>query len=175
MANAMIPYLSPEDQARVANQLYTVWGKDLTPYSPETVTAGTPWEERDLAFMTGQERPDTSYFMGTQRSQDAIQTLANLIASEAGGDASKLGAGYRWLQDLLGGVTESGGGQTRQSYMQMLSNLDPILASAKSGELGAYGPLGEALARPYFTNFQLRPTTQAGTFGRERGSKFLYW
>ena len=36
MANALIPYLSPEDQARVANQLYTVWGKDLTPYSPES-------------------------------------------------------------------------------------------------------------------------------------------
>ena len=174
MANALIPYLSPEDQARVANQLYTVWGKDLTPYSPESVTGGDAWEERDFAFMEGRKQ-DTSYFMGTQRSQDAIQTLSNLIASEAGGDASKLGSGYRWLQDVLGGVTSTGGGKTRQSYMEMLSNVDPLLATAKGGELGAYGPLGQSLTQPYFTNFNLRPTTQAGTFGRARGSKYLYF
>ena len=174
MANALIPYLSPEDQARVANQLYTIWGKDLTPYSPESVTGGDAWEERDFAFMEGRKQ-DTSYFMGSQRSQDAIQTLSNLIASEAGGDASKLGSGYRWLQDVLGGVTSTGGGKTRQSYMEMLSNVDPLLATARSGELGAYGPLGQSLTQPYFSNFNLRPTTQAGTFGRARGSKYLYF
>jgi hypothetical protein len=175
MTNAMIPYLSPEDQARIANQLYTVWGKGFEGYAPSAVTAGELAMDPDFAFMTGQAMPDTSYFMGTQRSADAMATLADLLAKEAGGDINKVGAGYRWLQDMLGGISETGGGSTRQQYMEMLSNVDPLLASAKSGELAAYGPLGEALIKPYYTNFRLRPTTQAGGFGRERGSKYLWF
>jgi hypothetical protein len=174
LANAMIPYMSPEDQARIANQLYAVWGKGLESYAPSSVTGGTPWEDRDTAFMTGQAMPDTSYFMGTQRASDALATLNDLLSKEAGGDLNKLGSGYRWLQDVLGGITESGG-STRQNYMQMLSNVDPLLASAKSGDLAAFGPLGESLVKPYFTNFGLRPTTQAGTFGRERGSRYMWF
>lgn len=174
MVNSLIPYLSPEDQVRMANALYTTWGDTgMEIYAPGQFSASMFADPEDIFMGTaGGSMVDESYYYGAGRSQSALNTLAEMM-SETGKE--DLGPGYRWLQDLLTGVSESGGGRTRQEFMQMLSNVDPLLGQAKSGDLSAFAPLGQAFVNPYFTNFQMRPTTEQGTFGRGRGSKYLYW
>lgn len=54
-------------------------------------------------------------------------------------------------------------GMTRAQAQALLAALDPLLAMGQSGELGAYGPLAEALGIPFFTGGEMFPFTKTDT------------
>jgi hypothetical protein len=89
---------------------------------------------------------------------------------------SKLGAGYRFLRSVINTMDTYGGkdkmnNQTRRQYLNQMSQLDPLLSMAQQGELAAFKPIAEKLARPYFTAGQLNPIVN-GKFGKPNAKLF---
>jgi hypothetical protein len=187
MLNAMIPYLSPEDQVRTAHSLYAMFDTEMSAYKPGKIPEVSTVTEDQARYLMSQGRPVSGvwgdggvkkveplsdqmrrYFMSSQRARDAIQNLSNMREAMVQGNRWKLGPGYKWLQNIMGSVAGRGGsgetGQTRQQYLSMLSSIDPFLSQAGGGELQPFGPLGQMLTKPFFTAGQMMPQ-QAGRFG----------
>lgn len=207
MLNAMIPYLAPEDQVRVAHSLYQMFDTELSRYKPGYIPEVSTMTEDQMRYLQkeglgstaywGPTGPKTlatgeviyprqtewqplsdqmrRYFMSSQRARDAIETLSNMREAMVQGNRWKLGAGYKWLQNLLGSVAGRGAAgptaQTRQQYLNMLSAVDPFLSQAQAGELQPFGPLGQMLTQPYYTAGPIMPQTQ-GRFGRRNVAFF---
>jgi len=200
MLNAMIPFISPEDQVRVAHSLYNMFDTEMSHYKPGYIPEVSTVTEDQARYLMSQGRPVSGiwegsqqkqlatgetittrtselepfsdqmrrYFMSSKRATDAIQTLSNMREAMVQGNRWKLGPGYKWLQNIMGSVAGrgagGGAGQTRQQYLSMLGAVDPFLSQAGSGELQAFGPLGQMLTKPYFTAGQMMPQ-QSGRFG----------
>ncbi len=200
MLNAMIPFISPEDQVRVAHSLYNMFDTEMSHYKPGYIPEVSTVTEDQARYLMSQGRPVSGiwegsqqkrlatgetittrtselepfsdqmrrYFMSSKRATDAIQTLSNMREAMVQGNRWKLGPGYKWLQNIMGSVAGRGGSgetaQTREQYLSMLGAVDPFLSQAGSGELQAFGPLGQMLTKPYFTAGQMQPQ-QAGRFG----------
>ncbi len=189
MLNAMIPYLSPEDQVRTAHSLYGMFDTEMSHYKPGAIPEVSTVTEDQARYLVAQGRPVSGvwgqghgeieteplsdqmrrYYMSSQRSKDAIRTLSNMREAMVQGNRWKLGPGYKWLQNILESTGARGAsgatGQTRQDYLSMLSAVDPFLSQAGGGELQAFGPLGQMLSKPFFTSGALQPQEQ-GRFGR---------
>lgn len=136
MLNSMIPYMSPEDQVRAANSLYTFDPEGFSLYKfdriPEmrSVTSeearyrammGIPLEQASQREVSpGQTRsrglsefefstPLREKMLGGQRGRDAITALSNMREATVQGNRWKLGPGYTFLQDILGNIGNYGG------------------------------------------------------------------
>ena len=188
MLNAMIPYLSPEDQVRTAHSLYGMFDTEMSHYKPGKIPEVSTVTEDQARYLAERGRPVSGiwgggrereteplsdqmrrYYMSSQRSKDAIRTLSNMREAMVQGNRWKLGPGYKWLQNILESTGARGAAgttaQTRQDYLSMLSSVDPFLSQAGAGELQPFGPLGQMLSKPFFTAGALQPQTQ-GRFGR---------
>jgi hypothetical protein len=194
MLNAMIPFLSPEDQVRTAHSLYAMFDTEMSHYKPGKIPEVSTVSEDQARYLAEQGRPVSGvwgggrereteplsdqmrrYYMSSQRSKDAIRTLSNMREAMVQGNRWKLGPGYKWLQNVLESTGARGASgttaQSRQDYLSMLGSVDPFLSQAGSGELQPFGPLGQMLSKPYFTAGALQPQSQ-GRFGRPNRRMF---
>jgi len=163
--NAMIPYMSPEDQRVAGKYLYSVIGSDQVEpwgtYNPEMMDGITP-----PASIT----PDiTEEFTSSDRVQNALQTLSKLV-EVSGRDEKAMGAGYGFLRNILstigeyaGGSVGSGDRQTRAEYRATQGALDPLLSQAKSGELSPYQAVASQVSSPYFSAGNVVPISKSAT------------
>jgi len=151
--NAMIPFLSPEDQRTVAMHLNSIYpdAKSFDIYNPEGVEYGKP--PIDITSDI------TEQFTSSDRAKQALQML-DKIAEVSKRDKKKFGAGYQFLRQLLttmkdfgGGAVGAGNRQSRVQYKQMQSALDPLLSQFKGGsnELKQFAGLAQQLTSPFFT------------------------
>ena len=179
--NSLIPFMSPEDQRRAAAQIYAANADKFSEYKPENIGGEVPVTAQTNRFSPGQDLSviDKEYFQSRRRARGAIKQLDELRQQTVGGNRHKLGPGYTWLQQVLGALEAHGGGESRklpgtagdtsrQSRAQFLAAqgaLDPLLAQAKSGELGGAGVIGSMFAQPFFSQGNLRDFTR-GQDGR---------
>jgi hypothetical protein len=182
--NAMIPYLSPEDQRNAAAQLYSMDADHWSAYKPEGIQATVPVTEETALAAAREGTPagpviNREYFQSRLRSRDAINLLSQLRDQTVGGNRWKISPGYTLLQQILGASEQFGGGgssgkygsyadtgrQTRSQQLAMMGALDPLMASAKSPEAGGFGAIAQMLASPFFSQGAVNPTYQ-GPGGR---------
>jgi hypothetical protein len=150
--NALIPFLSPEDQRTVGMNLSQI--KGFKDYNALNANFATPPSELN----DNQRR----WMMSQGRAKAALETLGK-IAKFAGG-ANKLGPGYKFLQNVMGTMQDFGSQgnnmQTRRQRMNMLSAIDPLRNQAKEGSLSPYGQVVNMLTNPYYTAGQVVPTSK---------------
>jgi len=114
------------------------------------------------------------YFQSSDRAQQALSaldTLVKAVATRTKKPEAKtrqgMGAGYQFLSSVLKQMQEFGGeygqGQKRRQNVQMLGQLDPLLALAESSAYGAYKPIAQKLTQPFFSAGYVTPTTKAGS------------
>lgn len=115
-----------------------------------------------------------AYFAGAQRAEGITTALENM-ANAAGKTPAELGAGYRFLQEVANNLirfSPASGPMSRQQYVELLGQLNPLLDNAPSG----YGELGRMLALPFFSSGNLYNVAQnqAGQylFGEENKRLF---
>ena len=172
--NALIPYLSEEDQRTVASNLSRTGGPFKKLYNPEKVNF-----EKPKSKLSGRDR---SYYTSAERAQTILGTLRKMQKAAKKAGAGSAGAGYKYLRHVanvaedFGGKSSFGRVQTRQQYLQMISALDPLLAEAKSGKLSSYGSAARMITNPYFTAGAVVPVRkdQAGNYVFGKGNKGLY-
>ncbi len=154
--NAMIPFLSPEDQRTVAQHLGGLYSKRpmWQTYNPEATDFAKPPVELTPEMM--------EQFTSSDRAKKALQTL-DKVASISG-KKKGFGAGYTFLRQLLktmqdfgGGAVGAGNRQSRVQYQQMQSALDPLLASMKNTE---FAGLAQQLTAPFFTAGRVVPISK---------------
>lgn len=182
MMNAMIPYVSPEDQVTVARKLYETWGDQFGVYKGvgikgTRVRGGKESAGRAPISREQQQRgiegqlANEQFFRGPQRADFARQTLESIRQNVT----KDIGAGGRFMEDILSAISQTGGGRTRASTAEMLGQIDPMLAGAQAGALAPFGPLGKMTAAPFFSKFQQQPVqrTETGGFIFGKPSKLL--
>jgi len=182
--NAMIPYLSPEDQRNAAAQLYSMDADHWSAYKPEAIQVNVPVTEETALAAAREGTPagpviNREYFQSRLRSRDAINLLSQLRDQTVGGNRWKISPGYTLLQQILGASEQFGGGgstgqfgsyadtgrQTRSQQLAQMGALDPLLAQSKSPEAGGFGMIAQLLSSPFFSQGGLNPTYQ-GPGGR---------
>ena len=84
--NAMIPYMSPEDQRNAAAQLYAMDANNWSEYKPEKLKTTLP-EVGPAGRLT---TPTRRYFGSRQRSTGAINMLNQLREATVGGNRFKI-------------------------------------------------------------------------------------
>lgn len=161
LMNAMIPYLSPEDQVAVAQNLarqYPGVEEGSYPFAAYTnVSAeGAPKGELPTNF--------EALWLSSQRGQNVVSALGNM-ASSMGKSEKDFGPGYKFLTQVAGALTQYGGGglndrMTRQDYQDYLNMLDPLVAETEGNALAAYGPLAQYFAKPNFSAGTLMPVAK---------------
>jgi hypothetical protein len=158
MANAMLPFLSPEDQrAFAANIDRQFKGKgakfgDATEFGFGLTSAVTP-EVR------------TNY-LSSQRAESALSALKRMRAA-SGFKEKEFGPGFQYLKQIVDTLRDFGSigrAMSRAEYTAFLGAIDPLLNEAKSGRLGAYGGLARAFLQPFLTGGSLMNAsrTQSG-------------
>lgn len=176
--NAMIPFLSTEDQRTAALNLQNLFGnsgnKLWESYNTEKSEFDTPTTEITSDI--------TEKFTSTERAQAALNTL-DQVANLAKKNQKKFGGGYKFLRQLLQTMIDYGGGQvgagnrqTRAQYKQMRAALEPLLAQTKSGELQNYAGIAQQLTSPYFSAGNVVPISKdaAGNYIFGSPNKGLY-
>ncbi len=187
--NMMIPYLSPEDQRTVVSNLYQMDAKNFGHLDPSKIDWNIPWnlnqgisfkdqgpkdQGENMSYPTTGGRNYQQYFTSQLRASDAVEAL-RALAKQSGKSEKDMGAGFRYLQTLLdagksfGSLNpKTGENQTRRQQLQYMGAVDPLLSQSSSAgsSLGAFGPLAQMLANPFFTAGQLMPLTknQDGTY-----------
>jgi hypothetical protein len=160
-ANALIPFLSPENQRSVgsylANKQTSLKSYADAPYAPTTPST-----------------PDTSrYFMSSARAQQAMTALQNAGVTT--------GSGYTYLKTILSTLQRLGGNGgpiTRGSYQELVNAINAINAQAKGdSSLKNYQTLADYLVNPTFSaGRQTGAATQTQTgrtiFGKPNTSLF---
>jgi len=151
MLNALVPYLSPEDQRTVASKLYLYDSKTFP--DPEKIKFG----EVPTTLSTDTQR----YFTSSQRAKDALSMLDKL-ASATNTKQEKMGTGYKFVRNILDIMSEFGGlsnteGQTRSQYVQQTAALNALLESAPTG----YEGLAQLLASPSFSAGAVTPVSKS--------------
>jgi len=171
LVNAFIPYMSPEDQLSTAQYLSTAFPKEFgKPY--QVVSA-----KETNNIPTGMTTNTRDYFTSTERAEQAkktLQTMIKSIADRTGKDVGKvqksLGPGYNYLTSVINTLGKFGGDtknkQTRAEYLQMLGQLDPLLAMGGGEQFGAFKPIAQKLAQPFFSAGQITPTSKFGSTTR---------
>ncbi len=154
--NAILPWLSPEDQRTFAGGLSR---SDQTQYggmNPTSALYPTP----PATLTTDTKR----YYQSQERAQAILSALDT--KAKASGQAT-FGPGYGFLQQVVSILrdfgAQGGNGQTRRQQLQMLAALDPLMAEAKSDTLSAYGPVAQAISSPFFSAGQIRPVMKDST------------
>lgn len=165
MLNALIPYLSLEDQRTVATNLY-LYDPKVFP-DPENITFG----EAPTDISTNMQR----YFTSSQRAQEAMKMLDQL-ATVTKTKKENMGTGYKFIRNVLDIMTEFGGsnakeGQTRSQYVQQTAALNALLENAPSG----YEGLAQLLSSPSFSAGAVTPVYQSnGQYIFGEGNQTFY-
>ena len=174
--NAMIPFLSPEDQRTVASSLSRLYPDAFGGYDPQSQGFPVP------PTLTGEDR---TKYLSASRGMGAEYALD--LLGRAMGDKD-LGEGYEFLSDLANALSNFGaegdygvtggtwgdgnyygfpdmdelrdGGMTRLGHRQMMSAIDPLLAETQGEQLGAYAAIARMLSMPFFSGGTLMPQTQ---------------
>jgi hypothetical protein len=170
--NALIPFMSPEDQRTAGNNLamlypneekFKAYGLEQTP---------TP------ALGPYSSEPKWDY-LSAQRAENALATL-DKARDVMGKTNTDFGPGYQFLRNIVTVLKNYGatGGdhQTRAQYLGQLGALDPLMSQAKTDALSAYGPMAQQLASPFFSGGSLRNYSR-GQDGRNyfgQNNKALY-
>jgi len=165
IVNALVPYMSPEDQRTAAENLSQLSTTDPSVNNPfaggkPTATVGQPGDyslsstpAAPLPPVEGAPTVQYQYFTAN-RAQGILDTL-NSMAKGMGKSAQDFGPGYQYLKDIASVMQQYGGAgnsdQTRGQYLAEQAALDPILAQSQgtTGLLSAYGPAAEALINPF--------------------------
>jgi len=147
IVNALIPYMSPEDQRTAATSLSRTFPKGFGEYDPETMQYPIPPGE------IGGETKE--WFTSSRRAQEALNTLTTLSTTLKKNE-TQMGAGYSFLRDLLTVMKDFGGQdmsnqQTREQFVQQMGALEPMLQEAKSSDLKQYASLAQSLTQPFFS------------------------
>jgi len=154
--NAMLPFLSPEDQRSIASSLSRMDPEFFGAYSPETVPFIPPPD-----ITTDLRRS----YQSSQRAESALSALSNMLAA-AGQSPEKGGPGYQYLRqtaDVLRdfGGPNSGENITATNIQSMLGALDPLFAEGKGNSaLAAYEPLARMFSQPFFSAGSIYPTSK---------------
>lgn len=160
LLNAMIPFMSPEDQRTAASTLARMNPDSFSGYNPEVVPFAVPTE-----ISTELRRS----FQSSQRAEAMLGALSNMAAA-AGKTEKDLGPGYAYLRQIADTMRDYGavGGeeQTRAQQVQLLGALDPLMAESKGDYLSAYGGVARMISNPFFSAGRLLPVTRLpdGTF-----------
>lgn len=146
MANALMPYLSTEDQQAMGSNLSRLFPDAFGGYSPEKTTYPKPASTiSDQAHI---------YYQSQKRANDLLSALDKMKAA-SGQEEKKFGPGYQYLRQLASTMKTFGGaegahGMSRRQQINLYSALDPLLAEAKGENLSAYGEIARAVTQPFF-------------------------
>lgn len=153
VANAIMPYLSPEDQRTVAANLAMNFQGQFGGYNPQTgVQFSKPPGEM------------TSAIRGTFSSAERAQGILSSLEKMQKTSKAKPGAGMKFLQQVATIMRDYGGKggdfQTRRQQMQMMAALDPLVQGANQGSTAPYVNLANMMAKPYFTAGNVIPVSK---------------
>lgn len=169
--NALIPYLSSEDQQNMATYLYQTYPNWFKEYG-------------DITFQSGEPTLSTEtkdWFSSTERAQRAAETLQQL-ASAVGRKENKMGAGYRFLQNYLDIIGQYSGTaqnrQTRQQYLEMSNALSSLIGGTEGTDAEAFSSIAQLLSNPTFTvggsATEVSADTTTGNYYFGSGNPLLY-
>lgn len=148
MANAMIPYLSPEDQRQLGSSLSRLFPDAFGSYSAEKTEFGLPPQT-----ISPQNK---FYFTSQQRGSDMLNALSKMQQA-SGKSESDMGPGYQYLRQLAQTLVDYGGrskdarSMSRREQMMYYGAIDPLLAETQGEQLGAYGEIARAVTQPFFS------------------------
>lgn len=196
--NALIPYMSPEDQRTYA--------QNLARLVPEAFGSYGDIEQLNFELPTDVTPEMRQYYTGADRAQEIQNTLQRMVNTSPSSDTfnvDTLGPGYTYFQNLaqvledFGGtqtpastgtsrdakydrgqwnvpIPSSNNPQTRQQYTQLQAALDPLLSETNQDSLAAFGPAAQSLAMPFFSAEDLVPVRKLSdgrwVFGQPQGS-----
>lgn len=154
--NALIPYLSTEDQRQMASSLSRLFPDAFGNYSPEKSDLGTP-----TPGVTDQQK---EYFLSQQRAGNILNAMDKM--KEASGKGEKdFGPGYQYVRQLAATMKDFGSAEgykqpSRRQIIDMYSAFDPLLAEGGGEKLGAYSELARSIAQPFFGAGKLVPVSK---------------
>jgi len=172
MANALLPYMSAEDQRALGSTLSRLFPDAFSSYSPEQTDYPTP--------VTAIPETQQTYFQSQQRADEILSAL-NKMKEASGQDESKFGPGYQYLRHLAQTMKDFGAptgakNMSRRQIINLYGALDPLLAETKGEQLGAYGEVARSLTQPFFSAAGLLEVSkdESGkwTFGKANKSWF---
>lgn len=144
MAEALLPYLSPED----SNVLESFYG----------------FEQPDRAIPTEITGGLRNYYLSKERAGSALTALNNMKTASGRSD---LGPGYAFLVNAIGLLNqfgaEGGEGLTRQGYSQFSSAIDSLMQmSQNDASLAPFANLAMMFVNPGFTAGRLVSQSKIG-------------
>ena len=154
--NALIPYLSIEDQRQMASSLSRLFPDAFSNYSPEKSNLGTP-----TPGVNDQQR---EYFMSQQRAGNILNAMDKMKEASGKGDKD-FGPGYQYVRQLASVMKDFGSAAgykqpSRRQIIDMYSAFDPLLAEGGGEKLGAYSELARSIAQPFFGAGKLVPVSK---------------
>lgn len=150
MTNALLPFMSPEDQRTVGTNLsslseYSSYKNAPYPAAPSSIT---------------QEMKNK--YLSSQRATGALAALENM-RKITGKTEADLGPGYSFLKDAIGALQRLGGtdgGMSRAQYLEFKNTIDILTQQAKDNyDVQPYAALAQ-----YF----LSPTISSGSLMNEQ-------
>jgi len=82
MLNAMIPFISPEDQVRVAHSLYNMFDTEMSHYKPGYIPEVSTVTEDQARYLMSQGRPVSGIWEGSQQKRLATGETITTRTSE---------------------------------------------------------------------------------------------
>lgn len=162
LINALIPYMSPEDQYTAATNLARLFPDGFGAYSAEKLNIIPPPEVTTAL---------RQQYSNAERASGALTALNNMRTA-LGRPETDLGPGFKFLSDLATTMQKFGGQagspQSRQQFLQGQAALDPLLAETKGEMLSAYGPTARMLAQPFFSAGPLTTASKDQATGKLR-------
>lgn len=160
-ANALLPYMSPEDMRAVAGNLsglseYSAYKNASFPDAPTEITP----ELR-------------ANYLSSDRASKALSAITNM-AQLTGKSEADLGSGYSYLKDVLGTMQRLGGqngqGMSRAQYQEFYNAVQGFKSKAQDNyDLAPYASLADYITNPTFSSGSISNT------GRDAVSGKLYY
>jgi hypothetical protein len=195
MMNAMIGsgQLSEEDSRTMAKQLYAMWGQKTADnpwdiysdkFGDDRMVGGLPAmgatfdprisREQQILGQSGPGVIDNDFF-NTERATDMLDSLSKMREATVGGNVHKFGSMYGALQNIIGATRSAGDANTRAKQLQVLGELDPLMAQLKgSPETSGLSAMARMIASPFYTNLPPQVSRdQAGDYQFGKRSKYL--
>lgn len=165
-ANALLPFMSPEDMRNVATNLstlpeYEAYKTATYAPAPTTITAET-----------------RNRYLSAQRATQALQALDNM-RQLTGKSETELGAGYAYLTNVIKTLQRLGGsegGMSRAQYLEFQKAIGELSAQVQDNyDVQPYASLANYFVSPTFSAGPLINTFQSGDktyFGRQNKKLF---
>lgn len=158
LINAMLPFMSPEDQLYMGSYLARLFpdafGEYETTMRQLTKVPKPPQLAPDVTTNpnTGEFNPyDIFQASRGTKMLDALERMR----SAAGLSPDKMGAGYRFLSSLARDIeaygAKAGENITRANLASLYGQFDQKLGETQAGALQGYGELARAIVNPFFS------------------------